>query len=58
MTKKDTQGNAHKLKKKVSSFGFFKNQKPQTKNPKPIKKIIINQCSPCEIAFIKDRTKK
>ena len=45
---KDTQGNAHKLKKfQVSSFGFqvsgfkfrvFNNQKPQTKNPKPIKK--------------------
>ena len=34
------------MNKKVSSFGFqvFKNQKPQTKNPKPIKKIIINQC--------------
>ena len=55
------------INKKVSSFGFqvsgfkfrvFNNQKPQTKNPKPIKKIIINQCSPCEIAFIKDRTKK
>ena len=48
------------INKKVSSFGFqvFNNQKPQTKNHKPIKKIIINQCSPCEIAFIKDRTKK
>ena len=34
------------INKKVSSFGFqvFNNQKPQTKNPKPIKKIIINQC--------------
>jgi len=45
--------------KKVLGFKFwvFNNQKPQTKNPKPIK-IIIYQCSPCEIAFIKDRTKK
>jgi len=34
------------INKKVSSFGFqvFNNQKPQTKNHKPIKKIIINQC--------------
>ena len=33
------------INKKVSSFGFqvFNNQKPQTKNHKPIKKIIINQ---------------
>ena len=37
----DTQGNAHKLKSfgfRVSGFGFrvFNNQKPQTKNSKPI----------------------
>ena len=37
---KDTQGNDYKLKKfQVSGFKFrvFNNQKPQTKNPKPIK---------------------
>ena len=56
----DTQRNAHKLKSfkfRVSSFGFLTTKKPQTKNHKPIK-IIKYQCSPCEIAFIKDRTKK
>ena len=31
------------INKKVSSFGFqvFNNQKPQTKNPKPIKKNVF-----------------